>query len=460
MANEYPNSPEYNDAFIRQVLQHPKDDEVVVFHPQGAVEIARLIATGETDVVTFRSGASRSSFERAALEPLIFKQFDSLEAYAASLPAIPEAERDNVSYLGARSRVEHDARYDDIRDSLMRCAATRAALSNDQDILQACPKDCSDGYRVADCDCVGHGRQQSYTDLDGHTVSYEEESPSDEACVGCGGMGVRSYRCNGCLGAGQVVSNPLITVINNSTNETATVRADVASLLVNNVISMTVTDDRWTRSQIPRQPQLRIAYDPLELVERLCDLVGIDLRHDQLTTYWGGQPLDLYGTSLGHLAQPLAVTIDKPAEAMSFDAVADQTLDALQQRLVAALRTDMYSYDFDIYQTANDEQIKTLATVFDLPMNNDLTISNFGLRLERAPSMQASLQELMALLDLHTLRLGYAMTGIATGETGPALYAMDRQGNALGELAAGNSIETVLQLALQRVRSRHNDGRL
>lgn len=451
-----PNSPEYLNELTRQVLAYPGYDEVIMFLPNGGVDKLRLIKTGETELVTYKVGQKMMSFEREVKEPITFQQFESLRDYADSMTQSVISDKDikdNLAIFQNGSHIEHDPKYDKLRDAIRNKAIQVESGKDDKEIVIDCPNSCTDGSIVTDCDCVTWGTGSSYTDLQGNTITTCDEKTPKEDCTGCGGMGVRSFRCGGCLGAGKIITNPFVTIINDNTEETATFRADIASLVASGFIDVNIVDDTRRRAATQKERQICVGFDATELMVEACSQVGIDLHKDQIVTYWGGRPIEMFATSLLHLSQPMATSFRQLSPQESQDEYVTGILDSLQHRLIRSLRTDMYSNDFDIYRDATDEEIKELAATFDLFMNQDMTIRNYGLRLKHAPSLYGNLQETITILAAHNYRLGYAMTSVATGESGPGLYVMDSSGNVLHELDSGYEIEIVLQNSLNHIRA-------
>lgn len=446
---------EHHDEIARRVLAYPDFGEIIMFTPSGGVDKMRFIKTGETELVTYKVGDSTMSFEREVEEPIIYEQFGSLEEYAAQVDGSSARKggvKDNLALFRNGFKAEHDSKYDDLRLVVREAAAEMCSSHEDMERIAPCSKACTDGMVVSDCECVVWGRGSSYTDLSGETIKSADEKTPKEDCSGCNGMGVRPYRCGECLGAGIEVSNPFITAINNINGETTSFRADIAYLIANGFIDVDINDDRMSRST-NKNHELRIGFDATELMVAACEEVGIDLHKDDIVTYWGGRPIELFATSLAHLAQPVATTIEQQSEGQTDNEHATAILGALQKRLLQCLRIDIYSHDIDIHRSATDDQVKSLATKFDLFMNDDMTVSNYGLRLELASSIYDKLQEIINLLAERNYRLGYAMTGVATGERGPGLYVMDASGNILQELDSGYEIEIVLQNSLSHVRA-------
>ncbi len=457
-----PNPSEHLNELARQALAYPDYGEVVMFLPDGGVDKMRLIKTGETELVTYKVGQKTMSFEKEVEEPIIFQQYASLSDYADSLPrATPkEGSKDNLAMFRNGFRAEHDPKYDKLRDAIREKAIEVESKKDGKEVVADCVKSCTDGVRVGDCDCVTWGRGLSYTDLECETVTLDDEKLPKEGCSGCGGIGVRSFRCDGCIGAGKTVTNPFVTVINNSTQDTATFRADIVSLIANDYIRVDIMDDRHRRSTKQDMPEIRIGFEATDLMVEACNQVGIDLRKDDVVTYWGGRPIEMFATSLVQLAQPMATTIEQPSADKAHDEYLIDIFNVLQQRLVSGLRTNMYSNDFDIHRNATDDQVKELASTFDLFMNDDMTISNYGLRLEQAPSLYDNLQEMISILAAYDYRLGYTLTGVATGESGPGLYVMDSCGNVLQELDSGYEVDIVLQNSLTHIRTVHGRDQL
>ena len=90
----------------------------------------------------------------------------------------------------------------------------------------------------------------------------------------------------------------------------------------------------------------------------------------------------------------------------------------------------------------------------------NFTIGQVGLRLDKPSSSSEALQELISTLDIYGYRLGFTYTGIATGETGPALYILDRAGNLQTELSSGYDEAIVLETARNYIRKAHENGEI
>jgi hypothetical protein len=445
---------EFNEGIPRETLEklakvclrQPNNGEVVTFQPDGSVNVLRLIKTGETELITFHDGEEIHAFEKAVEEPILNKHFDSLDAYAKGHRASYEVPK---LYRGFRE-VIHNNEYDGLKDSILAACEEATATTSHEELIDECGG-CTDGVVVGDCDCARRD-PSSYTDIEGNSVSSDKDIDQKIDCAGCGGMGVREYRCMGCLGAGLIVQNPLLSVVNHETGESVSMPLDAPLLVTTGLVDILISDAARRRSTNKEQ-EISISLDVLPLIEAMGSGVGIDVTKGNFTTYWGGRPLETFGTSFGKLLEYPVVHVKK-SEQPNIPGI----IDDIQKRLRACLRIDMYTHNFDIYRNATNDQIKQLAEQFDIFMNEDLTIHEIGLRIEQSKSVYENLQAAINILGQHDLRLGYAVTGVAMGETGPAFYILDAQGNVLLEIESGYSAETVLDKVVIKLRTAHEKG--
>lgn len=446
-------SPEQLDAIALATMRLRNEDAMVAYRVDGGVDVMRFIETGETRLQTFGVANESISFEVAVKEPLIDASFDSLEAYAG--PQNNDSGRRNDTE--PKTKAEQDPQFLAELNAITTKAAEQSEELTDNDRFQACGRDCENGITVVDCWCAHGG--SSYTDLGGEVVQNREAGTPDPDCNECGGAGQHTSRCYECKGAGQVLVNPVVTVINNQTNEDAGFRLEVARLITDGDIDVHFDNEprQYARNNVSIPPQRKITLDFSGLMNKLASEVGIDIEHEQYYTYWGKEPLETWGTTFGHLLRPMVVNVTRPDQFDSIENFADAALGELQLRVLHDLRKDIYGIDL---QKAEPPEIQEHAKAFDLEMNDDLTVRKFGLRLDKAGSPHANLQELINVLNIYNYRLGFTYTGIATGETGPALYILDRAGNLLNEIDSGYDESLVLENACRRIREAHLKGEI
>ncbi len=444
--------PEELDAIALATMQLRSHDEIIAYRLDGGIDVMRFIETGETTLQTYKVRNETMSFEVAIKEPLIDSSFDSFEAYTGpkSTKHEPKSPTKNV--------VEQDPQYEKELEAIL-----GKALEVSEDLVEAnrfqpCDRDCNGGITEGECWCV-HTGGSSYTDLDGQTVKARETGTPDPDCDECEGEGRHTSRCYECKGAGQTLVNPIVTVINNQTGEEAGFRLEISQLITDGNIDIRVDDEprQYTRNSVPIPLQRKVTLDFSGLMHKLASQTGIDIDSEQYYTYWGKEPLETWGTTFGHLLRPMVVNVTRPDQFDSMEAFAQASLGELQLRVLHALRKDIYDIDL---QKAELSEIQDYAKTFDLEMNDDLTVSKFGLRLDKAGSPHANLQELINILNVYNYRLGFTYTGVATGETGPALYILDKAGNLLSEIDSGYEQALVLENACKRIRDAHLKGEI
>jgi hypothetical protein len=442
-------SPEQLDAIALATMRLRHEDEMLAYRIDGGIDVMRFIETGETRLQTFGVRNETISFEVAVKEPLIDSSFDSLEAYAGP-------QNSNSVQQSTGPKAEQDPQFLSELNAITKRAAERSEELTDTYRFQACDRDCENGITLLDCWCTHGG--SSYTDLDGKTVQNREPGIPDPDCGECGGIGQRAARCYECIGAGQLLVNPIVTVINNRTGEEAGFRLEVTQLIADGDIEVRIDDDprQHTRNGVPIPPQRKLTLDFMGLMHRLALEVGIDV-DEQYYAYWGKEPMETWGTTFGHLLRPLVTNVIRPDQFESIEAFAEAALNELQLRVLHDLRKDIYGIDL---QRAKPSEIREYTKTFDLEMNDDLTVRKFGLRLDKAGSPHANLQELINILNVYNYRLGFTYTGIATGETGPALYILDKAGNLLSEIDSGYDESLVLENACRRIREAHLNGEI
>ena len=136
--------------------------------------------------------------------------------------------------------------------------------------------------------------------------------------------------------------------------------------------------DVSVKPPIPLPPQDTASLNFAKFIQQKAAAVSVDINNDEYYTYWGGQPLDTWATTFGHLLRQVANTITAPSEYDSLELFAVSALAQLQRRAVQALRTDVYGLD---RENATPEEIIAHAKTFDLIMNDE-----FHYRTSRAPS--------------------------------------------------------------------------
>jgi hypothetical protein len=451
---EYERRPSKElDAIALASMQLRNHDEILAYRTDGGIDVMRFIETGETTLQTYKMRGETVSFEVAVKEPIVDSSYDTLESYTGPQSSIIEA----PNLTQPKTKPEQDPQYVMELNAIITKAYEQSEALIDSDRFQACERDCEDGTTIGRCWCTHGG--SSYTDLDGETVKNREVGVADPECEECEGAGQHAFRCYECKGAGHVLINPFITAINNQTSEEVGFRLEVTRLITDGAVSLGVDDEprQFTRSSVPLPPQRKITLDLSDLARNMALKIGIDIDNEQYYTYWGKDPIETWATTFGHLLRPMVVDVPRPDQFDSLEAYSKATLQSLQLRVVQALRKDMYGIDF---QKANPSEMQTHAKTFDLEMSEDLTVRKFGMRLDKAGSPHGNLQELINILSLYDYRLGFTHTGIATGETGPALYILDKAGNILSEIDSGYSESLVLENACRRIREAHLKGEI
>lgn len=446
-------SPEIPQESIDKIAlgtMHLRDhDEIVAYRTDGGIDVLRLIETGEVTLRSVQVGGKLISFEVKVREPLIDTSYSSWRDYAIAVNAdISNENQDKPSFY--RGNAEHDTQFDNVRDVILAVAAESASSIEKRDRTMPCHMDCDDGLRTSECWCVS--LRDSYTNIAGETVREPRElGEPDPDCNECDGSGQRTLSCYYCLGNGIEIVNPEISIINHSTGETTTFRLEIAELIASGDTELMIQNERqYGPKKDSNNGRLDATIDIEDFIYRKALEVGIDIKNDEITTYWGTEPLETFGTTLGHFQQRISTAIGNPSDFNSAEDFGHAALDALQQSAFARIRTDIYGVD---RQTDPAEAVREQGKIFDIDFNDDLTVSRVGLRIDKAPPAHEILQKIISILDERNLRLGFSITGIATGETGPALYILDSNGNVLEGIAEGYTEQTVLEQAYLHVSS-------
>ena len=452
----------HQDALALASMTLRNSEEILAYRADGGVDVMRFIETGETSLKTFGvdDTGETLAFEYKVREPLFDTSFATLHDYVTSLGTDYSKPRDKVEIW--RGHAEQDPALEEARTAILVMAKELAPDLEDIDRTEACFAECHAGSRTYDCFCTFTGGS-SYTDIDGNTVKQREVGVADPECNTCEGAGHYDGSCAACLGSGETIVNPIVIIINNTTGQEESFRLEIAELLSSGAIELKLRPNPHqyynvtVKPPVPRPPQISASMNIAPYIQKRAAAVGIDIENDEYYTYWGDQPLDTWGTTFGHMLRQMDGIVTAPSEYESLQSFADFAMAELQKNLAQQLRTDPYGLD---RATATPEEIIAHAKTFDLTMNDDFTIKQVGLRLDKPSSPDEALQELISTLDLYGYRLGLAYTGIATGETGPALYILDRAGNLQVELSAGYDTTIILENARNYIRKAHENGEI
>lgn len=430
-------------------------DEMVAYRPDGGIDVMRFIETGETQLRTFGVGDKTISFEVEVQEPLQCASYDTWRDYAIDAGA--QLAGDRPDYTNRASELEHEDGYTPERDEILRLAIEQAETLGDYERVEPCRRACGDGMQTGDCMCTR--MRSSYTTIDGETVKEPKpEGEADPGCTQCGGTGKESYRCWDCSGAGESIINPIVSIVNRTTGEQTSFRLEVAKLLAEGDIQLGLTHQRYLRPGDDMKITARMYMD--DFMARKALEVGIDINNDEYITYWGDRPLETFGTTFGHLLRQMSVDVELPSNFETTEEFAAAALEELQKRIACDIRTDIYGPSGFNRQRATTEAIREVGKTFDIDFNENLTVSRVGLHLERPPRSNEILRELIEVLDSDGYRLGFTSTGIATGETGPALYVLDRAGNIVQEIDSGYNPAIVLLNTYKTIKQARENGGL
>lgn len=431
--------------------------ELLAYRVDGGVDVFRFIETGETRLRTFNIGKDgpSMSFETNVSEPLLDAEFRNLSDYVDVLPDHGSGEAYDHRKVLLEAKVEHDKSYDELAEDIVTNARKESEQLNEPEQCDTCTN-CKDEQRTFDCMfCMEGG--SSYTDIEGNTVKQREKGEPDPDCSTCESSGQFSPDCPTCNGCGEVIINPLVTLVNDETSDASGFRLNMAQLIADGEVDLRIFKPTQPRAWMKGADHIVVSVDLRPLLAKKASEIGIDIYQDDFHTLWGQKPLELWATTFGHLLRPIEATTPTPeGNRMSPDDVS-QLINELQTDAWRNLRSDTYGIDST---EASLDEVREHGKIFDLDLDDKLMVKEYGLRLSNLMPAHQALEELIGILAQYNYRLGFTYTGIATGETGPALYVLDDAGNILQGLGAGHEAKYVLENARRTIKDAHEKGQI
>ena len=429
---------------LEQALWRIHEGQMLQFTPTG-FRLFEYVETGETDVRSMRAGESEYVFRVPVREPVIQKDVSSLDELF---------DANDEEYHYDDGRIADEINTDEFRawletlitpEDVKEAAANeleRREVEGDEETIPC--GNCKGKARFeSNCSCTHGGT--TFVDMTGETehstVKLREEGVPDPECGTCEGSGKTQNDCPYCEGCGMAAKYPHIILKNEVTGEERVLMLDLATLIVNDEVAVEWGGQEKLYPEDYQVGEKIIRFNVSAWIDRNLAEMGIDKENAARIT----------GESIGKIESERANVIGRRAYWRKHEGeiktgfnhgqdnmTADDVLDAGQRSLA---HTYAWPYgrikDEDGVVVAEEWVMRPLRPIGD------------------------ALEDIKTAMAEYRYTLGFTQSFIATGETGPSFFLLDKDGNALQQLSNDYYVRESLEnawLTFQKIREQLSES--
>jgi len=451
---------------LDKALWHMDERDLLQFTGTG-VRLLGSVATGEKQIRGVKSGETEYFFAVPVYKKFVKEEYSSLAEFTSQQP-----ERKTYSWENNTSKITNEdftiwkslqPGPDDFVDMAKAMVEVESKFEKSKERTEC--GNCK-GKKIFThaCSCTEGGLV--FTDLTDDTVPSQrtrEKGVTDPQCSHCGGTGEASNPCPVCHGAGYSMKYPEIVFINNVTGQKEELQLDLPKLIAEGEIRVNTA----TRESVWKRKDKEVANGEIIYNVALTDFFYNRLRHLGLdpenTAAMGNGRLGelhwiMHNGTLGRNTwhkEGKKVTYSPPLDLPAKTMTAVMIKQGQEQLSRQYAWSGLYSEDLKMPRG----ELTKKAAEHGRVINEDLVVARSEYRFQPLPPADETFETLVNGLPPLGFSLGFGQSFIATGETGPSFYLLDKDGDPQVQLNVEYDTRIALEnatLGFKKVLSRLN----
>lgn len=310
------------------------------------------------------------------------------------------------------------------------------------------------------CSCT-EGSLHFYDMTDGTELSdAPEDGMPDPDCTKCHGSGESSNNCPGCNAKGYMIKYPKLRIINEETGENELLTLDVARMLANDEISVTPAgwQNLYETGSIIAEHHWQFNVE--DAIARTMGRLGIDPGNSGVVSngrIYMNSPLINRSDTRRWVMKDNEITISNRYRGSDETPTPKEMLLGAQKSIASGYGRIFMTEDEHAGGTKRMQEIALQR--YGRVVNEDgIPIETIRTFRPMRP-MEEAFNDLLDSVTSQGLTLGYALSFIATGETGPSFYLMTKEGVPMTQLSNDYGVRYSIEnawIAFQRILERKN----
>ncbi len=415
---------------LEQALWRIHEDQMLQFTATG-FRLFEYVETGETQVRSMKAGESEYVFRVPVKEPVIQKDVATLaELFDPNEEGYHYDDGHIADVIDAdefKTWVESLVSPEDVKEAAVKELEKREVEGDEETV--PCGNCKGKAHFENDCSCTHGGT--TFVDMteesEDSTVKLREDGVPDPDCGTCEGSGKTQNDCPYCEGCGMAAKYPHIILKNEVTGEERVLKLDLATLIVNGEVEV-----EWGGYEklYPNDYQVGekiIRFNVSAWIDRNIAEMGIDKENAARTS---GDSIGKIESERANVAGRRAYWRKHEGEIKTGfnhgqdDMSADDVLSDGQRNL-------SHSYAWPYGKIKDD--------------NGVVVAEEWVIRPLRP--IEDALEDIKTAMAEYGYSLGFTQSFIATGETGPSFFLLDKDGNAVQQLSNDYYIRESLENA-------------